>query len=180
MQIVNIEQPKINRSVGVAKSADNFNIFSKNLTINTMIITLMILFFNWSKLLIFKVESENFPFAKSISLIKSSYTPNPKINNTIPIKNKSMDEMMPNSKSLLFVMVESNKGFLKIMACNISQLPIMNNAMEETIDNITDSITIYLKLQSPFSNLFSKLGVIKILFLPFIKIASKLQNNKAI
>ena len=33
---------------------------------------LFILFFNWSKSLIFRVDSENFAFAKSISLTKSS------------------------------------------------------------------------------------------------------------
>ena len=59
-------------SLGEMNSGVNLRIFSKNLTINTMIITLIILFFNWSKLFIFKVESANFPFAKSISFINKS------------------------------------------------------------------------------------------------------------
>ena len=55
------------------------------------------MFFSWSELLIFNVESKNFPFAKSISLINSSYTSNPKINKTIAIKNKSIDEIILNN-----------------------------------------------------------------------------------
>ena len=39
-----------------------------------------------------KVESLNFELAKSISLTKSSYTPKPKINKTIAIINKSIEE----------------------------------------------------------------------------------------
>ena len=67
-----IDSPKYNISIGVVKFSENLRTFSKNLTINTIIITLIILFFNWSKSLIFRVDSENFAFAKSISPTKSS------------------------------------------------------------------------------------------------------------
>ena len=51
-----------------------------------------------------------FIFAKSISLIKSSYTPNPNINKTIPIRNKSIDEIILNNKSLFDVISSLNIG----------------------------------------------------------------------
>ena len=69
MQIDKMEMLNKSKSCGVVKLWDNFKTFSKNLTINTIIITLIILFLSWSRLLIFNVDSENFPLAKSISLV---------------------------------------------------------------------------------------------------------------
>jgi len=60
--------------------------------------------------LIFKVDSENLALAKLISLTKSSYIPKPKINKTIPIKNKSIDDIILNRSWLLFTIPVSNKG----------------------------------------------------------------------
>ena len=56
-----IDSPKYNISIGVVKFSENLRTFSKNLTINTIIITLIILFFNWSKSLIFRVDSIIYP-----------------------------------------------------------------------------------------------------------------------
>ena len=67
-----IDSPKYKMSIGVVKFSENLRTFSKNLTINTIIITLIILFLSWSKSLIFRVESVNFELAKSISPTKSS------------------------------------------------------------------------------------------------------------
>ena len=116
---------------------DSFKTFSKNLTIKTIIITLIILFLSWSKLFIFNVESANLPLAKSISLINNSYTPKPKINKTIPIKNKSIDEIILNNKLLLLLISWLNKGLFNIVAWIISHPPIKNNDIEEIIDNTT-------------------------------------------
>lgn len=73
------------------------------------------------------------------------------MSSTIPIKNRSMDEMILNNKSLLLVMSELNSGFWKKIECMISQLPIKNNVIEAKIDSITDKITTYLRFQSVFS-----------------------------
>ena len=100
------------RSFGDVKLWESFKTFSKNLTIKTIIITLIILFFNWSRLLILSVESANLSLAKLISLIKSSYTPNPNINKTMPIKNKSIDDIILKSNSLLVSILLFSRGFL--------------------------------------------------------------------
>ena len=141
---------------------DSLSTFSKNLTINTIIITLRILFFSWSRLLIFRVESANLFFAKSISLINSSYTPNPNINRTIPIRNKSIDEIILNNKSLLIEYIkkkeETNSDKLfEIDLYNVKKVQKYKSHIkdDDTIDSITDIRTINLVLQSPFSNLFS-------------------------
>jgi hypothetical protein len=59
--------------------------------------------------------------------------------------------MILNNKSLLLLMSELKSGFWKKIECMISQLPIINNVIEAKIDNITDKITMYLKLHSVFS-----------------------------
>lgn len=105
-----MDNPKYRRSIGVVKFSEYLSTFSKNLTIRTIIITLIILFFNWSKSLIFNVYSVNFAFAKSISLTNNSYIPNPNINSTIPIRNKSIAEIILNKSSLLFEIESSKRG----------------------------------------------------------------------
>ena len=98
MQIERIDKPKYRMSIGVVKFSENLSTFSKNLTIRTIITTFIILFFSWSKSLIFRVDSVNFALAKSISLTNNSYIPKPKISSTIPIKNKSIAEIILNNK----------------------------------------------------------------------------------
>ena len=104
-----------------------------------MIITLVILFFNWSKSRIIKVESLNFEFIKSISLTKSSYIPNQKINKTIAIINKSIEDMILKRTSLFSVIEESISGLKNIIASIISQLPRIIRYIEEIIESITAS-----------------------------------------
>ena len=65
-------------SIGVVKFSENLRTFSKNLTINTIMITLIILFLSWSKSLIFRVDSVNFELAKVYFTTKSSVSPKTK------------------------------------------------------------------------------------------------------
>ena len=76
-------------------------------------ITLIILFFNWSKLFILSVESENLPLAKSISLINSSYTPNPNINNSYKATNIYLEtNKKPSIDEITNLILSSYKNFL--------------------------------------------------------------------
>ena len=59
-------------SVVEEKLSEYLSIFSKNFTIKTIIMTLMILFFNWSKSRIIKVDSLNFECVKSIQKLYKS------------------------------------------------------------------------------------------------------------
>ena len=133
---------------------ENFRVFSKYLTIKTIIITFIILFFNWSRFFIWRVDSINLAFAKSISFTNNSYTPNPNINNTIPIKNKSIEEIILKRNWLLLSISDLNIGLSIKIASTISQLAIAISEKDDKIERTTVRITIYLENQSPFSKIF--------------------------
>ena len=89
---------------------------------------------------------------------------------TIPIKNKSIDEIILKSKSLLFVTLSFIRGLLNRVACIISHPPSKNNVIDDIIDNTTAIITINLVLHSAFSKICSN---IFILFFSFKYIKSQ-------
>ena len=107
------------------------------------------------------VESANLSLAKFISLMNNSYTPNPNINKTMPIKNKSIDEIILKSNSLLVSILLFSKDFIDYCLNNVPTSK-RNNTIDEMIDRTTDINTINLVLHNAFSNLFPIITIFKI------------------